>query len=281
VPRPSDASDGRPGEQVLDNFAKLFRTMFTGSMYGAGLHVFATWAWVLTHKDEQGLAEVNPRLVAAELGAEVEQIERAIEYLTSPDPASRSPEEEGRRLVRVGQFIYRVVNHAKYRERGGDRTAYWREYRAKKRATVAQHPAQVAQHEITHAEANANANAEVNNTCSLQTAAEGSSQGAPSACSYREALRSAFGVNRTLSDLALWFEGAYLIDLPPVEKAHAIARMVTLIERSKSEGKTPVKWFMGAVKRPQAKGGFGYLSERLGGRRSSACISRTAGTTGP
>jgi len=142
---------------MSDTYAKVFRTMFTGSMYGAGLHVFATWAWALSHKDESGLVEVNPRLVAAELGAEVEQIDRAIEYLTAPDPDSRSPEEEGRRMVRVGQFDFRVVNHARYRDRGSDRTQYWRQYRANKRATVAQHPAQVAQPEITHADANADA----------------------------------------------------------------------------------------------------------------------------
>lgn len=147
---------------MSDTYAKVFRTMFTGSMYGAGLHVFATWAWVLTHKDEQGLVEVNTRLVAAELGAEVEQIERAIEYLTSPDPDSRSPEEEGRRMIQVSQFGYRVVNHGKYRDRGGDRTEYWRQWRAQRRedATAAQ-PRTVAQRcaqqKSTHADANADA----------------------------------------------------------------------------------------------------------------------------
>jgi hypothetical protein len=145
---------------MSDTYAKVFKTMFTGSMYGAGLHVFATWAWVLTHKDERGLVEVNTRLVAAELGAEVEQIERAIEYLTAPDPGSRSPEEQGRRMVRVSQFGYQVVNHARYASRGRDRTAYWREYRAKRHATVAQQCAQVAQREITHVDVDVNVNAD-------------------------------------------------------------------------------------------------------------------------
>jgi hypothetical protein len=126
---------GEPKEFVMDgSYAKVFRTMFTGSMYGAGLHVFATWAWVLTHKDEHGLVEVNTKLVAAELGAEVDQIEQAIAYLTAPDPESRSHEEDGCRMVRVSQFGYRVVNHAKYRDHGKNRTEYWRDYKANKRS---------------------------------------------------------------------------------------------------------------------------------------------------
>jgi hypothetical protein len=134
-----------------DAYAKMFRTMYTGSMYGAGIHVFAVWGWVLAHKDENGQVEVNPRLVASELGAEVEQVERAIEYLTAPDPDSRSPEEEGRRMIRVSQFGYRVVNHEKYQDRGRDRTAYWRRYRERKKsATVAQPSAPVAQPKNTH-----------------------------------------------------------------------------------------------------------------------------------
>jgi hypothetical protein len=132
------------------SYTKVFPSMFTGSLYGAGVHVFATWTWVLANKDENGLVEVNTRLVAAELGAEIEQVERAIEYLTRPDPDSRSPESEGRRMVRVSQFGYQVVNHAKYADRGKDRSLYWRDYRAKRRATVAQQCAQVAQREITH-----------------------------------------------------------------------------------------------------------------------------------
>jgi len=116
------------------SYAKVFSSMFTGSMYGAGCHVFATWVWVLTHKDENGHVEVNPRLVAAELGASVEQVQAAMEYLTAPDCDSRSPDEDGRRMIRIGQFAYRVVNHQKYRSLGQGRTEYWRQYKGKRRS---------------------------------------------------------------------------------------------------------------------------------------------------
>jgi len=119
---------------MSDNYAKVFRTMYTGSLYGAGMHVFAVWGWILSHKDVEGRVEINPRLVAGELGGTVEQVAAAIEYLMAPDPESRSKQEDGRRLKQVGQFEYEVVNHGKYRDRGGSRAEYWRQYRAKKKA---------------------------------------------------------------------------------------------------------------------------------------------------
>ncbi|HUV63641.1 MAG TPA: hypothetical protein VMW24_07055 [Sedimentisphaerales bacterium] len=114
---------------MSDNYAKVFRTMYTGSLYGAGMHVFAVWGWVLAHKNVEGLVEVNPRLVAAELGGTVEQVEASLEYLMAPDPESRSTQDDGRRLRHIEQFEYEVVNHDKYVEKGKSRAEYWRKWR--------------------------------------------------------------------------------------------------------------------------------------------------------
>jgi len=134
-------------------YAKIFRSMYTGSMYGAGLHVFAVWGWVLANKDENGGVEINPTLVAHQLGGPVDQVESAIEYLTQADPSSRTPEENGRRLIKVSQFGYRVVNHDRYRRLGGSRREYWREWRNGQKP-VAQ---RCAQHGATHTDTNTDA----------------------------------------------------------------------------------------------------------------------------
>ncbi|MFA6242034.1 MAG: hypothetical protein WC655_13960 [Candidatus Hydrogenedentales bacterium] len=116
---------------TTDTYAKVFQSMYTGSLYGAGLHVFAVWGWVLAHKDETGYVEVNPVLVAHELGGTAEQVQQAIDFLCAPDPKSRSKEAEGRRLEKIDdELVYKVVNHAKYRERGKDRREYWKNWRA-------------------------------------------------------------------------------------------------------------------------------------------------------
>jgi len=116
--------------------------MYTGSLYGAGLPIFAVWPWIIAHKDENGNVEINPEFVAHQLGCCAQQVSEAVEYLTRPDHNSRTKDEDGRRLVKVSQFGYHVVNSEKYRAMGGSRRDYWREWRAKQRATVAQRCAQ-------------------------------------------------------------------------------------------------------------------------------------------
>ncbi len=119
---------------MRENYGKLFESMYSGSLYGAGMHVFAVWGWILAHKDENGIVEINPKRVSNELGGDEKDVQKALDYLCATDPDSRSKEEEGRRIVRISQFGYRVVNHEKYCELGQDRSDYWREYKASKRA---------------------------------------------------------------------------------------------------------------------------------------------------
>lgn len=97
-------------------YAKLFKQTYYGSMMGAGAHVHAVWPYALAHASPDGLVELNPPLVAFQIGMPVEDVVRAIEYLTAPDPNSRSSAEEGRRLIHLGGFLYRIVNLPEYRK---------------------------------------------------------------------------------------------------------------------------------------------------------------------
>lgn len=82
-------------------------------MVGAGLNVFAVWNYCIA-RNRSGMIELNPRLLAFVLGGEQTEIEEAIEYLTRPDEKSRTKESDGRRLVREGEYQYRMVNWAAY-----------------------------------------------------------------------------------------------------------------------------------------------------------------------
>lgn len=82
-------------------------------MVGAGVHVFAVWNYAIA-KTRRGTVELNPVLLAFVLGAEERLVEEAIKFLCSEDPKSRNSAEGGRRLVREGQFQYRVVNWFTY-----------------------------------------------------------------------------------------------------------------------------------------------------------------------
>lgn len=100
-------------------FGKHFASMYTGSMFGAGAITFAVMGYVIANAQpdrEVGTqVELNPKLLAAILGEKEKDVQSAIDKLCSPDSKSRSEGKGGRRLIRLGQFSYQVVNGAKYR----------------------------------------------------------------------------------------------------------------------------------------------------------------------
>lgn len=141
-------------------YGKFFASAFTGSMFGAGSDVFAVWAYVIAHA-VAGKVELNPKLLGAMLGAPAERVEAAIGFLCSPDPESRNPAEEGRRLLPDGAFQYQVVSHSIYRalQTEEQRRSYNRikkqESRARIRAKQAQMSidSQCQSMSVTHTEA--------------------------------------------------------------------------------------------------------------------------------
>lgn len=101
-------------------YGKSFSSKYSGSMVGKGFAIFAIWDYVIANmkpdKEIGAQLELNPILLAATFGEKQELIEKAIRALCAPDPDSRTKTEQGRRLVKMGQFCYRVVNGKKYME---------------------------------------------------------------------------------------------------------------------------------------------------------------------
>ena len=132
-------------------YGKHFEGMYTGSMYGGGLAMFAVWGYIIATtrpvKDEhgviEGIVEVNPVHLAGILGCEASEVEKVLKKLQEPDERSRSPEENGAKLVREGQFQYRVVNWSRYRDIRDEeaRREYNREKQAQYRARKAERDA--------------------------------------------------------------------------------------------------------------------------------------------
>lgn len=100
-------------------FGKHFASMYEGSMVGAGAVVFAVMGYVIAKQEPDrevgSQVRLNPVLLATILGEPEKDIVKAIEFLSSPDPSSTTKKQEGRRLVKIGEFDYQVVNGAKYR----------------------------------------------------------------------------------------------------------------------------------------------------------------------
>jgi 5-methylcytosine-specific restriction endonuclease McrA len=120
-------------------YGKIFESTFTGSLFGSGPTVFAVWAYVIS-KAYDGHVELNPKLLAACIGTEPEDIRKAIAFLCQPDPESRNSDEQGRRLVSVEGFQYYVPSWQKYHDirNVNDRRDYMREYMRNRRAMHAE-----------------------------------------------------------------------------------------------------------------------------------------------
>lgn len=116
-------------------YGKAFEKMYEGSLIGSGLAVFAVWNYCIA-RNRSGVVELNPKLLAFILGAKESEISGAIERLCSPDPASRSKVEGGRRLIKEGEYQYHMVNWASYdsMRSGEDQREYNRRKQAEWRA---------------------------------------------------------------------------------------------------------------------------------------------------
>jgi len=108
-------------------------------MMGAGALFYAVWGYVISHavpsREHGSVVELNPALIGVLLGEDAGDVEVVIGRMCEPDPKSRSKNEEGRKLVRLGQYLYRVVNGEKYRaiRDAEERREYQRLWMAEKR----------------------------------------------------------------------------------------------------------------------------------------------------
>lgn len=124
----------------LGTWGKIYRSVFERSMVGSGASVFAVWSYCIANaRPPDGTIELNPVLIAAIIGEEVSEIEQAIKKLCSADKGTHTSGGDGRRLVHVRPYTYRMINWKLYRgpKSPSELRAYYarkqREYRARKR----------------------------------------------------------------------------------------------------------------------------------------------------
>lgn len=123
-------------------YGKIWNTMFTGSMVGAGPTAFAVMTYAVACANMRDRIDLNPKLLATVIGTDEDDIKKAISYLCSEDSESRTKNTEngktGVRLVREDQYQYHIPNRGKYCMMQSERDAQKvsrrssRKYRAKK-----------------------------------------------------------------------------------------------------------------------------------------------------
>jgi hypothetical protein len=98
-------------------YCKLFASLYQGTLRGKS-HEILVFTNMLAHADQDGCVDKHFRAIADEVGLTVDEVKAAIEVLESPDPESRSPEKDGRRIERINDhraWGWQIVNYGKYR----------------------------------------------------------------------------------------------------------------------------------------------------------------------
>lgn len=113
----------------MSGFTKLFSCITSSSIWNEDDKTRIVWVTMLALCDPDGVVRASVGGLAHTARVCREDCEKAIHVLESPDPDSRSPEFEGRRIERVNGG-FRLLNYGKYREARSDdeRREYMREY---------------------------------------------------------------------------------------------------------------------------------------------------------
>jgi hypothetical protein len=118
-------------------FAKVFEQIYDSSIADDFL-VRLVFEDFLVLADRDGVVDMTPRAIAGRTNVPLEIVQRGIEKLSSPDPESRTPNHEGRRIMPLDQhrsWGWQIVNYQQYRDiRNEDgRKEYMRNYMRKRR----------------------------------------------------------------------------------------------------------------------------------------------------
>jgi hypothetical protein len=114
--------------------------MFDGSLVAHGpWQALVTFQQFIILADKEGVVDMTPTAISGRTSIPIEIIQTGIAALEEPDPDSRSPDEEGRRIVRLSDtrtWGWRIVNIAHYRKIRSqeERREYQRNYARKRRA---------------------------------------------------------------------------------------------------------------------------------------------------
>lgn len=99
----------------MGGFVKIYQTILDSSIWLEDQAVRIVWLTMLAMADSEGFVCASVGGLAHRARVERDDCDRALEVLSSPDPDSKDPSNEGRRIEKVDGGWF-VLNHGKYRE---------------------------------------------------------------------------------------------------------------------------------------------------------------------
>lgn len=96
------------------SYTKLFASIVTSTIWSEDDKTRIVWITMLAIADKNGEIQASIPGLGRIAGVSTEDTEKAINKFLSPDPYSRTPDDEGRRIEKI-EGGWALLNHAKYR----------------------------------------------------------------------------------------------------------------------------------------------------------------------
>ena len=99
-------------------FGKVFESMYDGTIV-EDWRALITLQQMIVLCDSEGNIDMTPYAISNRTGIPIEHIKAGIEVLENPDPYSRTPDDGGRRIMRLDEhrpWGWYLVNHKKYKD---------------------------------------------------------------------------------------------------------------------------------------------------------------------
>lgn len=122
------------------DYTKVYRGFFEGSLRDQSPYSKLLFLAMMLHADENGVVLGSVSFWADYIKCSPDEVRESLRVLSSPDPESTSPDEEGRRIEPWGDGAnrWRIVNYRKYyqKSRNEERREYKAEWIKNKRRQV-------------------------------------------------------------------------------------------------------------------------------------------------
>lgn len=120
-------------------YGKIFEQIYEGSLYGQWEALVTFQQLIVLAEYPDGVVDMTPAAIAARTSIPLDIIQRGIAILELPDAESRTPDESGRRIVRLAEgrtWGWRITNYPHYNaiRTAEERREYMRLYQQARRA---------------------------------------------------------------------------------------------------------------------------------------------------
>ncbi len=101
----------------MPGFTKLHNTILDSSVWEEDYATRIVWITLLAKTDRDGIVEASIPGLARAARVSIEEVQAALDRFMKPDPWSRTPDDEGRRIEAIPDGGWRLLNYEKYRDK--------------------------------------------------------------------------------------------------------------------------------------------------------------------